>query len=406
MNTDTKTSIRHNDPGRSSSYFFSLWVMLLFFAGVADLPAAAPLRPGQQYAEASLCARSDVFFCEDFNYPENFSYYQQYGNAFSSWTNPAFVGGITSIQVPNQARQINPATSYPAKPQGTMPSGSQIDAVWVGNWDPTKGVTGHATTWGLLRNAGGKYANGMAAVSDVYVRFQVYWTSNYAWPGDPKTDKYNYGAASPIDNKILFLYPPEGINDPTGAAYDAGLLTGSGTYDPNSNARFADALILRVGDASAGAGYEGFPMCYACTYNPNHMEYAPFQSLTLRNPHDQPLPGRIFRFDTNRWYTVELRYKLSSVARPKDGTIEVWIDGTKIYSASDMATCGYGSGDCSGLGAIDIVAYHNSLDQTAWNGQQVIDNLVISQSYIGPPPGSDGVGDMTPPDAPRNLRTR
>ena len=104
----------------------------------------------------------------------------------------------------------------------------------------------------------------------------------------------------------------------------------------------------------------------------------------------------MFRFNTNRWYTIELRYKLSSAPRAKDGVVEVWIDGTKIYSASDLSTCGVGiPQDYSGLGAIFIGTYHNAADLTVWDGQQIIDNLIVSKAYIGPP-GSSGLPTPTP----------
>ena len=127
------------------------------------------------------------------------------------------------------------------------------------------------------------------------------------------------------------------------------------------------------------------PHMFRLCLQPNHYEYAPYQSLTLRNPGDTPILGRIFRFDTNRWYTLEYRYKLSSSAGTNDGIVEVWVDGSKVYSANDLITCGDGLGDCSGIGAINVDAYHNSNDPTVWNGQQIIDNLIISRSYIGVP---------------------
>jgi len=417
MKADAKSSIIHKDCGRASRYFFSLCIMLLFFAGAADLRAAAPQRSGQPYAEATLCARADVIFCEDFNYPQNFQYYTQYGSTYASWSNPGMVGGTTSGQTWNQGRRINLASSYTTKPNGTLPSGSQPDYVWVANWDPTQGAQGDGSSWATLRAVGGNYVNGMAPAKDFYVRFQFYVTSNYAWPGDPKTDKYNFGAGNPVDNKILFVYPA-GMDSPTDAAYDAGLFAAM-AFDSTNNARFSDTLNVRVGNAGNGIGYETFPMCANCTYNPTHMEYAPYQSCVnnssctpYRNPHDTPRSGKIFRFDTGKWYTLEMRYKLSSTENAKDGTIEVWVDGTKIYSANDLATCGsgypanYSGNDCTGLGQIDIVAYHNGIDQTVWNGQQIIDNLVISTSYIGPPSGGGGSGDTTAPAAPKNLRKR
>jgi hypothetical protein len=132
------------------------------------------------------------------------------------------------------------------------------------------------------------------------------------------------------------------------------------------------------------------------------MEYAPFQSLANRNPGAPPTAGKIFRFDTNRWYTIEIRYKFNSPGA-QNGVIETWIDGVKVYSAADLETCAPAQyGDCTGLGALYLGAYHNALDKTVWNGQQVIDNLIVSRAYIGPPGGSTMTSK--PPSAPGNLR--
>jgi hypothetical protein len=359
--------------------------------------AAAPLRSGQPYAEATKCAESDVIFCEDFNYPQNFYCGPTVDRNNHRWINPGWAQESVDFAYCG-GRQINPASSYPTQPSGS-PSGGYV---WVSNWDSSKGQVGNGSSSGKLRRPGGNYVNGLPPVRDFYVRFQVYWTSNWAWPGDPRTDKYNLGAYPCVDNKILFIYPPEGLDNPTNASYDAGPLTGCGAaYDPISNARFGDALTFRVGTSSDN--YKSFPMDVDAGSNPQHMEYAPYQSLILRNPNDQPLLGRIFRFNTNRWYTLEFRYKLGTSGQ-KNGVIEAWIDGKKIYTASDLETCTSSSpyGDCSGLGALILVAYHNSMDVTKWNGQQVIDNLIISRSYIGSPAGSSTV-DATPPAAPTNL---
>ncbi len=361
--------------------------------------AAAPQRSGQPYAESICSTDQNVIFCEDFNYPQNLSYTTQFSIDYSDWINPGFVGGVSRNQVYGFGRQINPVGSYPAQPAGS-PSGGYV---WAANWDATKGIIGNGNSNGKLRLPGGSYVNGLSPATDFYIRFQVYWTSNWAWPGDPKTDKYNHSAYPCVDNKIFFIYPPEGLDQPTNASYDAGPLTGCGAaYDPINNARFADALTFRVGTSSDN--YKSFPMDVDAGNNPQHMEYAPYQSLTLRDPNDQPILGRVFRFNTNRWYSLEFRYKLSSSGQ-KNGTIEAWIDGTKIYSASDLETCAISQpyGDCTGLGAFILVAYHNSQDVTKWNGQQVIDNLIISRSYIGPPAVGGGGSVATPPAGPSGL---
>lgn len=365
-----------------------LWLVL----AVASLClAAAPPRPGQPYAEAALCARADVIFCEDFNYPQNFTNSGDPGP--ENWANPGLAQGSIGTAYGASARKIAAASGFSTKPQGAMPSGSQADSVWSATGGP-------GSTWGYLRTSGqGSYPAGIAKAKSFYVRFQLFHTANWVWPGDPKTDKYNWGASPCYDNKILYIYPPEGVDNPTSSAYDAGLLSSCGTYDPATNSRFSDALVFRVGDA--GDNYKTFPLCSQCSSTNPHNEYGPFITSPLRNPGQAPTAGKIFRMDAGKWYTVEFHYVLSS-AGASNGTIEAWIDGTRIYAASDLPTCGGGLGDCTGLGAIYLGAYHNGADVTQWAGTQVIDNLVIATSYIGPPGGGTPPPDTAPaaPGAP------
>ena len=371
------------------------------FGFVSASHAIAPARAGQPYAESICNTDPNIIFCEDFNYPQNFFCSSPTIQNNHRWINPGWKEELTGFVFGCMGRQINPATQYPTKPQGNAPSGGQADYSWVANWDPTKGIQDHGGSPGkLLLDSGGNYANGSPPATELYFRLQIYWTPNYTWPGDPKIDKYAYGGGDAngcYDNKIMYWFPKGGMTDPTSAAFDAGMFTACGIWDPINNARFSDALGVRYGDS--GDNYKYFPMNNQAAFNPQHMEYAPYQSLTLRNPNDQKLLGRIFRFNTSRWYTLEARYKLSAPG-VGNGTVEIWVDGMKIYSASDLATCGNGLGDCSGIASIMLTAYHNSLDKTNWNGQQVVDNLVVSRAYIGPPSGSS---DTTSPLAPTGL---
>jgi hypothetical protein len=305
---------------------------------------------------------------------------------------------------------IKPVTDYStSKAGGSMPSGGQSDHVWVGNWDPSKGPQGGGNLWATLRQPGQNYPSGHtpAQARDLYYRFQIYFTSNFQWPGDPKLGTYDYsGTSQCYDTKILYVYPPGSEDNPTGAHYDAGAHTQCATWDASTNTRFADMLAFRYGNVSGS--YKYFPLCSGCAPFNNYQNYGPFQSLTLRNPHDQPLLKRAFRFDTGKWYTLEFRYKISSADNVPDGAIEAWIDGTKIYSELNLETCGSGLiGTCDALGEFYLGAYHNQNDgppaNNPWNGQMVIDNLVISTSYIGPPGGQGGGGDITPPAAPTGL---
>jgi len=379
-----------------------LCAALLTFIVLIPSPShsAAPARSGQPYAESICNTDPNIIFCEDFNYPQNF--FCSYPPALRNhrWINPGWAVEQTDFVYGCDGRQINPATTYQAKPQGAMGSGSQADYVWVANWDRTKGVQDNGGSPGQLRLPGGNYVNGSAPAKDFYVRFQVYWTANYAWPGDPKTGPYAFSNTC-IDNKIVFFGPPEWGLNPTNASYDAGALTSCAVYDNISNARYADAAIVRVGSSSDN--YKTFPVCSQCSFYNQHNEYLPYQHPTaLRNPGDTPTLGKIFRFDVNRWYTVEVHYVLATGGGQTNGTVELWIDGTKVYSANDLDTCDTtpSNGDCSGLGFLWVGAYHNSSDTTAWNGQQIIDNLIVSRSYIGPP----RTGNNATPSSPSNIQ--
>ncbi len=403
-----------------------LWGIVLtgitFLAGITGVEAAAPQRTAawatskglntgdQPYAEATLCATGAVILCEDFNYPQDITYDGVGQHNCCHFYNPGVA--VDAYGFKQWASLfIKPLTDYSTnKTGGSMPSGSQPDNVWVGNWDASKGPQGGGNLWATVRQPGQNYLSGHtpAQARDIYYRFQIYFTPNFQWPGDPKLDTYNYsGKVQCYDTKILYIYPPGSEYNPTGAHYDAGAHTQCGVYDATTNTRFADALAFRYGNVSGN--YKFFPLCANCAPYNNYQNYGPFQSLTLRNPHDQPLFKRAFRFDTGKWYTLEFRYRISSTDNVADGAIEAWIDGTKIYSELNLETCGSGSvGKCDPLGELYLGAYHNGNDgppsNNPWNGQMVIDNLVISTAYIGPPGGQGGGGDTTPPATPTGLR--
>jgi hypothetical protein len=375
--------------------------------------AAAPLRTNQPYAESICNTDPDVIFCEDFNYPQNFFCSMPVGVGNHFWHNPGFAVEATDWVYNCQGRRINPASggssygyTYPTKPQGMMhsvacsggPTTSGCDQVWVGNWDSAQGEAAAASSPGRLRKVGGNYVNGSPPATDFYVRFQIYFTPNFVWAGDPKVDKYNYANYPCRDTKLFFFGGVNFIDNPTSASMDAGAMTGCGVWEPQTNARYADALVFRIGDA--GDAYRSFPLCSQCSVQNPHYEYGPFQcnqntAACWRNPNDAKTLGRIWRFNTGQWYTLEFHYVIRG-SGTHNGTVEAWIDGTKIYSANDLMTCQANSyDDCSGLGSFFVLSYHSEPGTQPWNGQQIMDNLIISRKYIGPPPG----GGSNPPNS-------
>lgn len=252
-----------------------------------------------------------------------------------------------------------------------------------------------------------QYANGLAATNDLYIRFQMYTAPGWHWP-------------QVLDNKVFFFYPNK-YTSPTEANVDSGLAFWTDTYCANKN--FSDALSFRVGSNSGP--FKGYPADANISPYNSHFEYcdgtgAPNGSMgdttvpiapgPVGAPSScEPNPGTVFRMCTGRWYTVEFRYKLSDPGQ-QNGTIEAWINGVKVYSDSDLETCGdYGpdEGDCYALHEIRLhgswynYLYSDCADAEQSGSYRLIDNLVISKSYIGVP--ASGVTDTVSPGSPKAL---
>ncbi|MEM2130203.1 MAG: hypothetical protein QXZ70_06360 [Candidatus Bathyarchaeia archaeon] len=85
-----------------------------------------------------------------------------------------------------------------------------------------------------------------------------------------------------------------------------------------------------------------------------------------------PIYGNSVPIDMNRWYCVELHWKASTY----QGVIELYIDGTKILSISDINTAYFGNADTLDFGLISDTNHPNKLIIYA-------DSLKVSKSYVG-----------------------
>lgn len=424
-------------------------------------PAAAPARDsswctavsatcggsGQPYAEATLCARADVILCEDYNYPSNFYFSGTPGSYDSWWKNPA-VANNPAVATPatcgksdsgfsyaSDGRLFPLASGYATKPQGASPSGSDPDYLYVANWDSSQGSVGPATIQGFLyiNSTDSTYCNGLTIGKDFYMRHQAYLTTDYVFPGTfPKPDTYNTSVTPCLDGKFMGFYPHGGYEDPTSASYDGSWFINCSSAwvsaaeqggGDASGSRFGDAINIRYGSGGA-CSYATFPAWTdgngagdPCVRYPQYI----YNTIALNtDTNDQPVActyttahyctsGKLFRMSRGTWYTLELHYKLSSTPDALDGMIEFWVNGVRVYAADDLPTCNTSSfGDCKGLGYIQMLHYHNRngcpescADETEFDGQAVYDNLVIAQSYIGPP--ESGGGDTTPPAVPSGV---
>lgn len=396
-----------------------LWLCLALVCPLAvpEAEAAAPLRDsswctangmscpsGRPYAEATLCSRSDVIFCEDWDYSEHFTCAPRAGQDSNNqtWRNPgASEGYMTFVYCT--------AASYPAA-SGFMSDSRVTGGVFKA--DPTIDPGGASLEMCILGDCDratadtpATYQNGNAASNDLYMRFMMFTSTNWHWPDQ----------CCGRDNKVMFFYPNQ-FTGKTNANFDAGFSFNTDIHCPSPlNANFSDAVNMRVGHHQNNS-FPKYPADANIPFN-NHYEYCTGQGAPNNDsPSDGTVAvvkegaygsppscdanaGTLFRMCENRWYSVEWRYKMPSTPNTADGTIEMWIDGKRIYGDSDLPTCaGFsGEGSCYAIHQIQLLNswYYCSSQgcpDTDWqaaktcNGcYRLIDNFVIATSYIGPP---------------------
>lgn len=380
---------------------------------------------GQPYAEARCNTDPNIIFCEDFNYPQDFVCvpFDLSGNYQQVWRNPGLTTDGQSIKF-----QFCYAADFPAASGLPRTLDNPAGAGNVYRARPVLGAAAASYVGCILgdcdRNTADSpstYPNGSAATNDLYFRFQIY-NAGGSIDGD------GVGGVDPewywpeaIDNKILFLYPNR-YSSKDSANVDAGLYFNStGRCNPEvGGMRYNDAVSFRIGTNSDN--FKFYPAYLNAVTSPPHTEYCSGMGslngtkddgtvpvVSGYPPSGNPDPGTLFRMKTGRWYTLEFRYKLSLPGQP-NGTVELWIDGVKVYSDSDLETCGnYGAseGSCYALHEIFLEGSWYNPNQPAIDllaaqrrgSYRLIDNFIISKSYIGVPGA-----DTSVPTAPQNLK--
>lgn len=383
---------------------------LILSLGTAN--AAAPARPGQPYAEPRCGADPNILLCEDFDYEQNFFCAPMTsGSGYQwRWNNPGLSndGQLRSFEWCAGA-DWPPASQFPPAPgvggrvfrarPGVDAGGSNMFGAILGDADRTTGDKPMA------------YKNGAPATNDLYFRFQMYNAPDWHWP-------------EVADNKVLYFFPNRRTGN-TESNVDAGLFfAATGIACADLNRGFGDGLAVRIGSNSGN--FKTYPADVNTNGYPEHQEYClgagrPDRQFgdqtvaieTADEPVGDPNPGTAFRMRRGRWYTVELRYKLSDPGA-SNGIVELWIDGTKVYSDNDLETCGAwgpSEGDCY---ALHDFILHGSWYNVFWGGDyqkaeaiasyRLIDNFIISKTYIGPPGAP--VADARAPARPRGLAAR
>lgn len=357
--------------------------------GIAtDTHAAAPQRNGQPYAEAKCNTDPNIIFCEDFDYPQNFICAGGTGSQGNNqtWVNPGLSNGGPF------ANQYCSSADFPNVAAAGLPTAPGVSG-GVYRADMKKGAASASYDGCILgdcdRNTGDTpqtYKNGSTATKVLYFRFQIFNSSNWYWPSP------SYG----LDNKVLFLYTNRYVSK-SDANVDAGLYFNASGRCNGSPQAYPDALSFRVGSNSES--YKWFP---AHLSKGTHLEYCPAAPLGTITP------GKLARIDKGRWYTIEFKYALSDPG-VKNGSITAWIDGVQVYDANDLETCGnFGAsnGDCYAIHEIFFEGswfnplYGDLAAAQAAGGFRLIDNFIISKSYIGVPNSST---DTTPPNVPAGI---
>jgi hypothetical protein len=247
--------------------------------------------------------------------------------------------------------------------------------------------------------------NGNPAQPHVHVRFQFYVSQDHTWPRF-------------LDNKFFYMGPNKFLDNPS-AAIDGGFSVSRDLGYCGSH-KHSDALGLST------SGFNNWPAKknFLGTPNPQyHGEYCSGEGMGNSNGNmihinevegacpgstwgcnlgDVPTPGRIYRISKGQWITLEFRY-VPGTHENYDGEAAVWVNGIKIYEDFDLRTCHKGPDTTNGECAVTDFRFGAYVGTNeVLDGYWLIDNLIISTAYIGPP--QSGGGDQIPPQSPQNLQ--
>ncbi len=451
-------------------------LILLCFLGVLNLSiseaAAPPFSPtGSPYTEAICTDDPNVIFCESFDNPHAFQCTTPCSSGACSftWDNSGLPPGSEFSKTRPGLEDCKNAyyvpisdPRVPAKPAGwPVSSGDHVKLTAYDRPEPGFGSHNGSTRGCLWSDCsrstyespvGAKYVNGQEvafrgnANETLHVRYAYYWSTNMTFP-------------LTSDKKIFFLQPQRYLDNPSANAQighsfqqSSGYCNSGGTAH-GGRTDHEDMFSFLVN----GAGFNQYPGKINSTWgSPSpffHDEYCRGQGKPaiqaglppseMLHTHekvngtcpgnfmgchaDKPRPGRVTRFQKGKWYSIEWAVKHSEQGK-FNGRIQMWIDGVLIYDDNDINTCGNHPvtthGDCV-VTDFFFDGYLGAKEPTGPNGAySLIDHLVFSTSYIGPPgagssgggsggtsTGGGGTGSTPPPtnsqpDPPSNLQIR
>lgn len=335
------------------SFMFLVVFVVLGWATYAEAvaPMSGPMGSrSTQYVESICRTDPNVFFCEDFEdestAPTPTGRFGDCNSGGGRWNNPGLADSHSCF---NGGSRISPTIA--------IPGFTGTNRVWS---LPVQ--VGSSTLEGYLKRGG----TGRAYTA-YYIRYQFYYTSNVTFPGN-------------LDMKQFFTQPENFIDNPS-ADFQNGTMFHQDFFCSGVG-NFGDVMVLRRSNG-VESGYQ-FPFSPL----PGQNQYCPPRAVGQAANN-----ANAVRFQTNRWYTIEMHFILGS----SNGTARMWVDGNLAYSFSNVRTC---TSTCSaGMGYFFLTGYKGNGE--SGGGSVQFDNIVMSTSPIGPPGG--GVPGGTVPGAPAAL---
>lgn len=191
-----------------------------------------------------------------------------------------------------------------------------------------------------------------------YIRWYQKWTG--PWPGRTVQQKftkfYDGTATGSGDPTVEFTF------EANRQQLTAFMRNTEGHFNKDGVTRSAGSLWVHASSVGAGTPYPG--------QNRSYDDY----NNGINNGADAD-----FLFGPDRWYAIEIHWKVNTDANTSDGVLEEWVDGVKVFGVSNYKYFNTGARPYINTFELQHVYYNRSTsDQSTY-----MDNIKISDTYIG-----------------------
>ncbi|MDQ1284581.1 MAG: hypothetical protein QG620_929 [Patescibacteria group bacterium] len=237
------------------------------------------------------------------------------------------------------------------------------DSVNGSNYALKTPYSGNCPNEGFLRDT---TVINVPASSELYVRWYQKWTGNWM-SGD-------------VQQKFTKFYDP---HVPNSIAGHLSFLSNSRrwrTFLPNFDGHFDKDGITR---------YAGWVWVNASDIGENYPG-------VNRSYDDDPNTSN-FEFETDRWYCLEMHFRINSDPDVSDAIFEAWVDGAKVMGVYDFK---YHNTPEAVFTVNALEFQHVYYNRSATDQPTYMDNIVVADEYVGP---VDAGSDTLAPGSPGGL---